>query len=281
MYPDLSYVIHDLIGTEPDNWTSIFKTFGLLLACALLAAGWVLKKELVRLENEGKISATKQKVKAASTSISDVITNGLIALFFGSKIPYIIGSFADFQADPAGVIFSGKGSWSIGLLIGSAVAIYLYLDSKKEPSAPIITEAMVSPHEKTSDIVILAGLSGAQYHRLTLLATPDAEFFSPKTSHNVVKTRFGLGFNIHQFTHLITLRAKAYGSFNFNLEYDRDLVPDEFEYTGAYAGAIGGIGLDIGFITVDFEYEKGLVNALSMRPDSKLDIWTMSAGFFF
>ena len=122
---------------------------------------------------------------------------------------------------------------------------------------------------------------GLQYHNLTLLATPDAEYFSPKKSHKVVKTRFGLGFNIHQFTHLIILRAKAYGSFNFNLEYDPDMVPSDFEYTGAYAGAIGGLGVDIGFIALDLEYEKGLVNALSQRPDSKLDIWTLSLGLFF
>lgn len=160
MYPDLSYIFHDLFGTQPDNWTSIFKTFGLLLACALLAAGWVLKKELVRLEQEGKISATKQKVKTASTSVADIITNGLIALFFGSKIPYIIGNFPEFQSDPAGLVFSAKGSWSIGVLIGAAVAIYLYLNSKKESAGPSVKEVMVSPHEKTSDIVILAGLSG-------------------------------------------------------------------------------------------------------------------------
>ncbi len=120
---------------------------------------------------------------------------------------------------------------------------------------------------------------GIQYHNLTLLATPDAEYLTPKESHSLLKTRFGLGFNLHQFTHLITLRAKVYGSFNFNLEYDPDLVP--YEYTGAYAGAIAGLGIDISFITLDVEYEKGLVNAISMRPDSKLDIWTFSLGFFF
>jgi len=160
MYPDLSYVFHDLFGTQPDNWTSIFKTFGLLLACALLAAGWVLKKELVRLEQEGKIHATKQMVKSKATSTNDVIVNSLIALFFGSKLPYIISNFADFQADPAGVLFSAKGVWWIGIIAAAAVAWYLYTDSKKSGDAPKVQEALVSPHEKTSDIVILAGLSG-------------------------------------------------------------------------------------------------------------------------
>ncbi len=160
MYPDLSYLLHDLFGTQPDNWTSIFKTFGLLLASALLAAGWVLKKELIRLEKEGKISATKQKVKSSKTQMSDVVTNGLIALFFGSKIPYVISNFSDFQVNPAGVIFSTKGNWLIGILVGAAVSVYLYLESKKTPEGPSVKEVMQSPHEKTSDIVILAGLSG-------------------------------------------------------------------------------------------------------------------------
>ena len=160
MYPDISYLLHDLFGTQPDNWTSIFKTFGLLLASALLAAGWVLKKELIRLEEEGKISAIKQKVKSSNTQMSDVLTNGLIAFFFGFKIPYVINNFDDFQSDSSSVIFSFKGNWLIGLLLGATVAVYLYIESRKNPDGPNVKEVMLSPHEKTSDIVILAGLSG-------------------------------------------------------------------------------------------------------------------------
>lgn len=160
MYPDLSYLLHDLFGTQPDNWTSIFKTFGLLLACALLAAGWVLKKELIRLEKEGKISATQQKVKSSATQMSDVVTNGLISLSFGAKIPYILGNFPEFQSDPASVIFSAKGNWLLGIVVGAVVAGYLYLQSKKVPEGPSVKEVMQSPHERTSDIVILAGVSG-------------------------------------------------------------------------------------------------------------------------
>lgn len=186
MYPDLSYLLHDIFGTQPDNWTSIFKTFGLLLACALLAAGWVLKKELIRLESEGKISATKQMVKSATTEMSDVVTNGLIALFFGTKIPYIVTNFEAFQADPAAIIFSLKGNWPIGILLGLIVASYLYLDSRKTPEGPKIKEVMVSPYEKTSDIVILAGISGvvgaklfSVFENLSALAKdPIGVFFS-------------------------------------------------------------------------------------------------------
>lgn len=170
----------------------------------------------------------------------------------------------------------GKG----GAIIYSGITSATSEDEFLTPEGTAITGYHVGLDARLFSGTMFFG-GGVQYHKLTLLATPEAEYFSPKKSHNLVKTRFGLGFNIHQFTHLIILRAKAYGSFNFNLEYDPEMVPSGYEYTGAYAGAIGGIGLDIGFISIDVEYEKGLVNALSQRSDSKLDIWTLSLGVFF
>ena len=54
MYPDLSYLFHDLFNTPYDNWTSIFKTFGLLLALAFVGAALVVFFELRRKEKEGR-----------------------------------------------------------------------------------------------------------------------------------------------------------------------------------------------------------------------------------
>ncbi|HRF37755.1 MAG TPA: hypothetical protein PK198_03110, partial [Saprospiraceae bacterium] len=53
MYPDLSYVFHDLIGTPADNWLSIFKTYGLFLVLAVLSAAVILQAELRRKSREG------------------------------------------------------------------------------------------------------------------------------------------------------------------------------------------------------------------------------------
>ncbi|MBL0083405.1 MAG: hypothetical protein IPP37_13725 [Saprospiraceae bacterium] len=55
MYPDLSYFFHDVFGTPVDNWTSVFKSFGLMLGLAFLACAWLLKSELQRLEGLGLI----------------------------------------------------------------------------------------------------------------------------------------------------------------------------------------------------------------------------------
>ena len=56
MYPDLSYILHDLIGTARDNAFSIVKTFGLLLLLlAFLTAAKLLRSELQRRERIGQL----------------------------------------------------------------------------------------------------------------------------------------------------------------------------------------------------------------------------------
>ena len=62
MYPDLSYILHALIGTQPDNVFSIVKTFGLFLVFAILSAAFMLAKELKRKEDEGLLKSVKVKV---------------------------------------------------------------------------------------------------------------------------------------------------------------------------------------------------------------------------
>ncbi|RMF04183.1 MAG: hypothetical protein D6772_00965, partial [Bacteroidetes bacterium] len=62
MYPDLSYFFHDFFGTEADNWLSIFKTFGLMVALAVLTAAWFLRKELRRRADLGQFEGIPTKV---------------------------------------------------------------------------------------------------------------------------------------------------------------------------------------------------------------------------
>ena len=62
MYPDLSYLAHALFGTEPDNWLSIFKTFGFLLALAFLASAVTFYHELKRKARQGIYVPTRVTV---------------------------------------------------------------------------------------------------------------------------------------------------------------------------------------------------------------------------
>ncbi len=165
MYPDLSYFFNDLFGTEVDNWTSIFKSFGLMLGLAFFACGLLLKSEFKRLEAEGKVQQIKLVDKSGIITFNDIILNSVITAFMASKLPYIFNNFDLFKADPASVIFSKLGNWPIGLLIGAVYGGYLYYRKSKETNIGPV-ERLVSPHEKTVDIVFLAAISGVAGGRL-------------------------------------------------------------------------------------------------------------------
>jgi hypothetical protein len=72
MYPDLSYFLHDVFGTAPDNWTSVVKTFGFFLALSFLTAAYLLFLELKRKKAEGlpHTLAKMKRVKCAKPTLT-------------------------------------------------------------------------------------------------------------------------------------------------------------------------------------------------------------------
>ncbi len=164
MYPDLSYFLHDIIGTEVDNWTSIVKTFGLFLGLTFLSAYYWVKKELERKEKEGLIP--KLQVKEDSNPIIEVIINALLAFGLGYKIPYIYQNFDAFKADPAGIIFTSDGNIAMGSILGVLAGIYYYFDYKNKPLPPKGTIYSIYPSSKTSSIIMVAALTGILGSRL-------------------------------------------------------------------------------------------------------------------
>ncbi len=165
MYPDLSYFFNDLFGTEVDNFTSIFKSFGLMLGLAFFACGLLLKSELKRLETEGKIKQIELVDKSGSITWNDLLINAVISMFFVAKLPIIFQNFDSFKGNPAGILFSSEGSWPLGILVGALYAGYLYYRKSKEPANTVKTR-LVSPHEKTIDIIFVAAISGVAGGRL-------------------------------------------------------------------------------------------------------------------
>ena len=165
MYPDLSYLFNDLFGTEVDNFFSIFKSFGLMLGLAFLACGILLKSELKRLEGEGKISQIELVDKSGRLSWTDLLINSIVTGALAAKLPYIISHFDEFKGDPASVLFSKLGNWPIGVIVGLAVGGYYYYRMSRQGDKGPVTR-LVSPHEKTVDIIFLAAISGVVGSRL-------------------------------------------------------------------------------------------------------------------
>ncbi len=163
MYPDLSYFFHDLLGSSRDNWTSIFKTYGLFLVMAILLAAWLLWKDLLRREAEGQFAPVRVAVLAnARASWQDYLFNALFGFFVGFKLLYAILHFEELQADAAGLIFSKKGSWPGGLLglLAAAGAYWLAERKKQAAGPPRQAWAERLPHHVVGDITIIAAVSG-------------------------------------------------------------------------------------------------------------------------
>jgi len=181
MYPDLSYLLHDIFGTEVDNWASVFKTFGLMLACAFIACAWYVKAELKRKEEEGLLKATIKTVETkGGIDYKEIIYNSLVFGVIGLKIPYIFNHFAEFQQDPASVLISTKGNWLIGILALIVMLGYSYYVQKREDRKAETKKVVVHPYERTGDIIITAAISGVLGAKVfSIIESLDAFFADP------------------------------------------------------------------------------------------------------
>jgi prolipoprotein diacylglyceryl transferase len=162
MYPDLSYLFHDLFGSAPDNWLSVFKTFGVFLILAFIASAYVLKAELKRKESEGLLSGHTEKIRMGfPATTGEILQNALFGFIIGFKLPYILMHFDEFRPDPASVLLSLKGTFLWGLLGAALFGFLRYWDHKKKQLAkPLMKEETVMPHQRVGDITILAAISG-------------------------------------------------------------------------------------------------------------------------
>lgn len=162
MYPDLSYILHSLIGTEVDNGTSIVKTFGLLLAIAIFSSAYFLHKELVRKEAAGEFNPNiiKRTVGEAA-SIGELIFNAIFGFLIGFKLLYIFQNFAEFKMDAPGILLSTKGSILGGILGAIALGALKYWEKQKEVLAKPITEKIeMYPSDRIGDITLIAAFTG-------------------------------------------------------------------------------------------------------------------------
>ncbi len=184
MYPDFSYILHRLIGTQPDNAFSIIKTFGLFLVIAILTAALMLYYELKRKEKEGFLKPQKVKVTEGLPATSwELLSNGLLGFVLGFKFVYILFNFANFQLDPAAVILSGTGNW-VGGIIGAALFAGLkYYEKKRvQLDKPLTKDVLVYPHDRIGDITIVAAISGVIGSKIFAMAEDLGELLSGQIS---------------------------------------------------------------------------------------------------
>jgi phosphatidylglycerol---prolipoprotein diacylglyceryl transferase len=162
MYPDLSYLLHDLIGTPVDNGFALIKTFGFVLALAFLASRYVFGKELLRMEKLGWLKPSKERVKLGYPATTmEIVINALVGFLIGFKVVYLIGHQREIGSDVLPFITSAQGDW-LGGIIGGALFGFLqwYGKHKDRLPKPVTKDVFIHPHQRKTDITIRSAISG-------------------------------------------------------------------------------------------------------------------------
>jgi phosphatidylglycerol:prolipoprotein diacylglycerol transferase len=180
MYPDLSYIFHDLIGTDRDNWLSIFKTYGFFLLLAFLAAAVLLKWELQRRQRIGQLKGeTVQRLPGAGLTIADYIFNGLFGFVLGFKLPYAIQRLDEWKGDAGDVLLTTDGYWVTGILSAIAfVGYYYWVDQKSKKKTPEPKLVDVYPSDRIAPITFAAAIGGLVGAKVFAIIEYLPEFFN-------------------------------------------------------------------------------------------------------
>jgi len=157
MYPNLSYILHALFGTEPDMAVVRYiQTFGLWMAIAVFVSAYFLTLEVRRKEREGifKPILVKTKKNGEVTyketmpheKVSDIAIIAAVSGIIGAKIFAIFESTEKIRAffqNPIGALFSGDGLAIYGGLILAFIVVYRYV--KKLGIPPVHMMDAVAP----------------------------------------------------------------------------------------------------------------------------------------
>ncbi|MEM9835414.1 MAG: prolipoprotein diacylglyceryl transferase family protein [Bacteroidota bacterium] len=162
MYPDLSYFFHDLIGTDRDNWLSIFKTYGFFLLMAFIVAAQLLRIELKRREKMGQFTGiTTLMQPGAGLSTFDYIFNTLLGFALGYKLPYAIAKIDEWKGNPESVLLNSEG-WLVTGLLGGLLffGYYYWIDRRSKQKMPEPMQIDIYPSDRIAPITFAAAIGG-------------------------------------------------------------------------------------------------------------------------
>lgn len=123
---------------------------------------------------------------------------------------------------------------------------------------------------------------GGQFHKTSLRSSTTPDFFK-NNDWTLIHGRCGIGFNIFRINEKMSLRSKVLGSVNFLFDAPANAlnIPGYTKLNDSFLGAATGIGITLGSIDLDLEFQYGIINAYNEQPKSTFDIWTLMAGFHF
>lgn len=165
MYPNLRYAFYDIFGLDIP-FLALVQSYGFFLALTFVGCGIALSSDLRRREKLGLLTGIDTAVAVGNPiAASDIFFNAVLGFIFGFKGIYAIINPQYFIGNDAKnyLMSLEHGYWWGGLLVAGFFVGSKYWEKKKElelyPEPQVIQE-MVMPHQRVSDIVIIAAISG-------------------------------------------------------------------------------------------------------------------------
>ena len=166
MYPNLYYAFQDLFGIEW-KFLRFVNSFGFFVAIAFIVAAIVLAKELQRKSKQGFFQPTEMQVTVGEpATTAELILNFFLGFLLGYKILALFLLDSSATEDPQAFIFSTRGSWPAGIILGLIFAGLRWWDRNKQRlDKPEKRTVRIWPHDRVGEITIIAlvfGLIGAK-----------------------------------------------------------------------------------------------------------------------
>ncbi len=182
MYPNLRYAVYDILGLDIQS-LQLIQMYGFLLALAFLASGWALTTDLKRRERLGLLEGIEEQQEVGRPlAIADIATSAILGFLLGFKGVYAIAHSEVFMGSNAKDAFLSlqHGYWITGIL-GTLLFVGIkYREKRKELAeypTPTTIAKTVMPHERVSDIVIIAAISGIVGSKLLYMTEIDYTSF--------------------------------------------------------------------------------------------------------
>ncbi len=166
MYPNLYYAFREWLGVEW-KFLQFVNSFGFFVAIGFLVCSFVMGREFRRKSKEGVFAPSDESITVGHpASWGELVSNFLLGALLGYKILGLFFLDKALSVNPQEYIFSSKGNWLAGLLLGGFFLFLKWKEKNKQKLAKPETRIIrVWPHDRVGEITMIAlvfGLAGAK-----------------------------------------------------------------------------------------------------------------------